>query len=51
MKDKSYEVKDLQHIISCIENELKDYTLEEVEEIGNILESCTTLCDEILDNH
>ena len=51
MKDKSYEVKDLQQIISCIENELKDYTLEEVEEIGNILESCTTLCDEILDNH
>jgi hypothetical protein len=51
MKDKSYEVKDLQRMISCIEDELEDYTLEEVEEIGNILESCTTLCNEILDNH
>jgi vacuolar-type H+-ATPase subunit C/Vma6 len=51
MKEKSYEVKNLQRIISCIENELEGYTLEEIEEISNILESCTTLCDEILDNH
>lgn len=51
MKDKRYEVKDLQQIISCIENNLEDYTLEEIEDIGNILESCTSLCDEILNNH